>query len=112
MPSRAARGTWRLAATNTHLYPGARLLPRDGLDPPRRGDAVWIEFADQAVAVGKVLAAATTTSVIEVAPYRTTRGTAIARKVWTLGHASAAAPGWKVTSKGEATSAATRAAKR
>lgn len=112
MPSPDARGAWRLAATNTHLYPGARLLPRDGLDAPRRGDAVSIEFADQAVAAGKVLAAAATTAVIEVAPYRTMRGTAITRKVWTLGRESAAVPDWKVTAKGRAASAATRAGKR
>ena len=93
---------WRLAATNTHLYPGARMAARDGLDSPRRGDAVVIEFADQSVATGAVVASEPNRVAIEVGPYRTARGTAIAQKVWTLGRAAAGAATWRVTAKGHA----------
>lgn len=100
MPVGETRDAWRLAATHTHLYPGARVIPRDGLDPPRRGDVVAVEFADQVVARGKVLTATPTATIVEVAAYRTARGTAIARKRWTFGRESAAATEWKVTAKG------------
>jgi len=46
-----ARAVWRLRASNTHLYPGARLGVAQGEDfAPRRCDALLIEFADLGVA--------------------------------------------------------------
>src|SRR5262249_15833194 len=50
---------WQLTASNTHLYPGARLRATDA--PLREriggGDRSGVEFADQRVANGEVIAA-------------------------------------------------------
>ncbi len=102
MSNSDARGVWRLAAASTHLYPGASVVTRDGHDAPHRGSILAIEFDDGAVTSGTVKEATATAVVVEVAPYRTARGTAIARKVWTLGRESAASAAWKVTAKGAA----------
>jgi len=71
----------RLRATNTHLYPGARLRV-EGVEGLRKGDAVTIEFADMQVASARVLGVREGRIELAVAGHLTAKGTAIAAKRW------------------------------
>lgn len=72
-----------LRASNTHLYPGARLTAGD--EPALRpGDTVAIEFADMRIANAKVRAAPAASLELAVDAHRTRGGTAIAAKRWLL----------------------------
>ncbi|MCY1237567.1 hypothetical protein CY658_23140 [Variovorax sp. RO1] len=91
---------WRIAARNTHLYPGARL---QGLDPAlrhamRAGDTVTVEFSDQGVMQGEVLACSDQGWHLRAGPHATMAGTSIAAKRWTIewAGADAAAAGMRV----------------
>lgn len=96
----ASHRVWRLAASNTHLYPGARLVEREeGGATPESGDALVVEFADQRAATGEVRSVAQGRVAVEVAPYVTAHGTAIPRKAWTLAPDPAAADTWKVVGR-------------
>ncbi|MET0203185.1 MAG: hypothetical protein ABW276_02640 [Casimicrobiaceae bacterium] len=93
----ASHRVWRLAAANTHLYPGARLTEREvGAAMPERGDALVVEFADQRAATGEVKSVSQGRVAILVDAYVTAHGTAIARKAWTLARDPAAPDAWKV----------------
>ena len=76
---------WRLAATNTHLYPGARLR---ALNAPqlreqlRAGDAIAIEFADQGMAQGEAVQALPQGWQLKVQAHTTARGTTVAARSW------------------------------
>jgi hypothetical protein len=73
----------RLRATNTHLYPGARLRAEEGAAELRKGDAVAIEFADLQVAIARVATTRRDGQIeLAVASHRTGKGTAIAAKRW------------------------------
>ncbi|MDP9920912.1 hypothetical protein J2W24_006594 [Variovorax boronicumulans] len=77
---------WRIAARNTHLYPGARM---QGLDPAlrralRAGDTVTIEFSDQGIVQGEVLACSDRGWHLQAGPHATMAGTAIAAKRWLI----------------------------
>src|SRR5436190_13619338 len=74
----------RLAASNTHLYPGARLAPIDDAMRIRKGTQLSIEFADGAHASGAVTAAAKDCFVAAIAAHVTARGTSIPAKTWQL----------------------------
>lgn len=77
--------TWRLAASNTHLYPGAKLRP---LEAPRLreqlrvGDAIAIEFADQGMAHGEAVQVLPQGWQLKVQAHTTARGTAVAARSW------------------------------
>ncbi|BEP68452.1 hypothetical protein GmRootV35_29660 [Variovorax sp. V35] len=82
---------WRIAARNTHLYPGARM---QGLDPALRhalhaGDTVTIEFSDQGVAQGEVLACSDQGWHLGARPHTTMAGTTVAAKHWLIEWAGA-----------------------
>ncbi|MBI2772494.1 MAG: hypothetical protein HYX47_22935 [Burkholderiales bacterium] len=76
--------TWRLAANNTHLYPGARLqcLDTPGSERLAAGDAVLLEFADRNAVPARVLQAGPTQMTIEVPTHRTGQGAAIEARRW------------------------------
>jgi len=77
--------TWRLAATNTHLYPGARLR---ALDAPelrerlRAGDTIAIEFADQGMAQGEAVQVLPQGWQLKVQAHTTHRGTTVGARSW------------------------------
>ena len=76
---------WRLAATNTHLYPGARLRARDasGLrERLRPGDAVAVEFADQGIAQGEAMQVLPQGWQLKMQAHTTARGTTVAARSW------------------------------
>lgn len=73
----------RLRATNTHLYPGARLALAEPGDAPRKSDRAVIEFADGEAAQATVIAATPDARIeLAVEGHRTGRGTTIAAKRW------------------------------
>jgi len=77
--------TWRLAATNTHLYPGARLRPLDAPDlraQLRTGDPIAIEFADQGMAQGEAVQVLPQGWQLKVQAHTTARGTTVAARSW------------------------------
>lgn len=77
--------TWRLAASNTHLYPGARLRPLHAPDLRQRlraGDAIAIEFADQCVAQGEAAQVLPQGWQLKVQAHTTARGTTVAARSW------------------------------
>ena len=78
--------TWRLAASNTHLYPGARLRSMDASARKhlQAGDAIVIEFADQGLAKGEVVEASAQTWALRLDAHTTARGAAIEAKRWLL----------------------------
>jgi hypothetical protein len=104
--SRGARApvVWSLRASNTHLYPGARLGVAQGDDfAPRRGDALLIEFADLGVAQGAVVAVEGDRVTLAVEPHRTRRGTLVAARQWIVEPAAASTEretrGWRVAGR-------------
>lgn len=70
-------------ASNTHLYPGARLTARSG-GPLRRGAVMTIEFADLAVTTARVASAEAGRLVLEVDAHRTRAGAALPAKRWAI----------------------------
>jgi hypothetical protein len=77
--------TWRLAATNTHLYPGARLRALDApklRDLLRSGDAIAIEFADQGMAHGEAVQVLPQGWQLKVQAHTTHRGTTVSARSW------------------------------
>ena len=91
MPARRRYAEWRFSASNTHLYPGARLRIVGATGArPARGDAVTIEFADLGIATGNVAAVADARIVLALAAHTTARGTRIGAKKWTIGADAAA----------------------
>lgn len=77
--------TWRLAATNTHLYPGARLRPLDApalRDALRAGDAITIEFADQGIAQGEAVQVLPHGWQLKMQAHTTARGTTVSARSW------------------------------
>ena len=93
-PDRVA--AWRFAATNTHLYRGARLSLLDpdanGAVMPGRGDAVAIEFADLRAATGIIVAATNAAITVAISAHGTAAGTAIGPKAWVFTWDSATGP--------------------
>lgn len=83
-----------LRATGSHLYPGARgTVSRDG------PGACLIEFADGSAAVGTLGADASGGRVLDVAGYRTARGTDVPPRRWRLD--PGAAPGaFRIAARG------------
>jgi hypothetical protein len=77
---------WRLAAGNTHLYPGARLrcLDEPGAARMRKGDAVLVEFSGGNVVAAEVARAHPAVIVLAVPSHRTGRGAPIAARRWRL----------------------------
>jgi hypothetical protein len=77
---------WRLAAADTHLYPGARLRCLDQPGPSRfgAGDAVLVEFSDGNVVNGRIEEARPVEAVLSVEPHRTARCAVITGKRWRL----------------------------
>ncbi len=84
--TRAVATTWRLAASSTHLYPGARLhcLDAPGARRLRAGDAVVLEFADGATAWASLRTVEPHVATLAVGAHRTRRGTTIAARRWRL----------------------------
>lgn len=72
----------RLAATDTHLYPGARLRWLHARAVPRAGAQVLLEFSDGRSSAATIEAAGADGLVLSVQPYATARGAAIAAKRW------------------------------
>ena len=78
--------SWRLSASDTHLYPGARLECLDKQDTRRfdTGDRLVVEFSDGATAGGRILGALPHEARVEVDPYRTARGAAVRSRQWRI----------------------------
>ncbi|HTN48658.1 MAG TPA: hypothetical protein VMK32_04430 [Burkholderiaceae bacterium] len=77
-------GLWRLAASHTHLYPGARLRC---LEEPsdltlRAGDGVLVEFSDGQAVRGRIEDVIGPSAKLATAAYRTARGAEIPQKRW------------------------------
>jgi hypothetical protein len=75
-----------LAATHTHLYPGARLHSPDGSpnEPLTAGDAIVVEFSDGHAANAQVLSIETGNILIAVQGHRTSSGTDIPAQRWRM----------------------------
>ncbi|MCE3271243.1 MAG: hypothetical protein K0Q43_4859 [Ramlibacter sp.] len=75
---------WRLAAADTHLYPGARLrcLEAAGEGSIAAGDPAHVEFSDGVVVAGRFDSAAAAEAVLWVDAYATLRGAKIPAKRW------------------------------
>lgn len=75
---------WRLAASNTHLYPGARLRAQDDdlRTQLRAGDRIAIEFSDQGVAQGEAAEVLPQGWQLRVAAHTTARGTLVTARRW------------------------------
>lgn len=108
MATRAAKAVWRFAATNTHLYPGARLRPigdkpaeSAAAKTPARGDALVVEFSDLCCAMGEVCAVEAAGLTASLGAHTTAKGTTIVPKVWRLlwDPAAGFAAGLKVTGR-------------
>lgn len=81
---------WRLHASHTHLYPGARL--RCEADRKRRfaaGDRALIAFSDGNVALARIASASPKWARLEVAAHTTVRGAPIVAKSWIVEPAGA-----------------------
>jgi len=76
--------TWRLSASNTHLYPGARLRSLDGSmrERIRSGDRVLLEFADQMIVAAEVRDVSPQDWTLTVDAHTTAKGTAVEPKRW------------------------------
>jgi hypothetical protein len=76
--------TWRLSASNTHLYPGARLrsLDESMRDQMRNGDGVLLEFTDQLIAAAEVRDVLPQGWTLALEAHTTAKGTAIEPKRW------------------------------
>ena len=72
-----------LRATNTHLYPGAKLVA-DGTPLLRAGDRVIVEFADLGAANGWVERRDGDRIVLAVEAHRTARGADVAARAWVV----------------------------
>ncbi|MBB3175994.1 hypothetical protein [Variovorax sp. Sphag1AA] len=78
---------WQLTASNTHLYPGARLRATDTSmrERIRSGDRIAVEFADQMVANGDVIAALPHGGwTLRLEAHTTAKRTAIEEKRWDI----------------------------
>jgi hypothetical protein len=72
-----------MRSLNTHLYPGARLLPSQPAEPEfKPGDILTITFSDTVQAKAEVIGTSENIARISVAGYRTKRGAAIVSKTW------------------------------
>jgi hypothetical protein len=78
--------SWRLAASDTHLYPGARLECLDQQAARRfgAGDRFVVEFSDGTAAAGVILGASPYEARVEVDAYRTARGAAVRSRQWRI----------------------------
>ena len=78
--------TWRIAASNSHLYPGARLRCLDAQGEARfaAGDRVVLEFSDGNIALGEIAQATPQAVRMSVQAHSTGRGAPIAAKAWNL----------------------------
>jgi hypothetical protein len=92
---------WRFEASNTHLYPGARLQLTETDGWPAVADAVQVCFADCGVASGHVAAIDGPRLCLDLQGYRTARGTAVAPKRWILESGLPDACGWRVAARAE-----------
>ncbi len=77
---------WRFSATNTHLYPGARLRT---LDTPNDayltvGDELLLEFSDGVQVIGYLLTAEHDAAVLQMPAYRTQHATDVAARTWSI----------------------------
>jgi hypothetical protein len=77
---------WRLAASDTHLYPGARLecLEPEAAGRFAAGDLLVVEFTDGVVAGGTIKAASSRDAIVHVDAYRTRHGAPIRSRQWRL----------------------------
>lgn len=73
-----------LRAQGSHLHPGARGTVDGNWSGRPAAKQVVIEFADGSVALGQMSPEAGGQQVLDVDPYATARGTAIAAKRWTV----------------------------
>jgi hypothetical protein len=84
---------WRIAANNTHLYPGARLRCLDALAEQafRDGDCVVVEFSDGMAVSGEVVAIGSRSMTLSMQQHSTAHGARIPAKRWLV--STEAAPG-------------------
>ena len=76
---------WRLAASNTHLYPGARLHALEAgsfRQQLRAGDAIPIEFTDQGTAQAEAADVLPQGWQLRVQAHTTARGTTVSARRW------------------------------
>lgn len=76
----------RLAAGDSHLYPGVRLAstPADALAHWQGGDPVLIEFADLTIGEGRIEAAGRHGWLLQLFARSTAKGAAIPAQAWWL----------------------------
>lgn len=76
----------RLAAGDSHLYPGVRLAgtPANGFAHWQAGDPVLIEFADLSIGEGRIEAAAANGWLLQIFARSTAKGAAIPAQTWWL----------------------------
>ncbi|MGC4008403.1 MAG: hypothetical protein QM805_05065 [Pseudomonas sp.] len=77
---------WRMAANNTHLYPGALLRCQDAPGGARlaRGDEAAVELADGSLALGTFSAVDGASAALALPAFRTRRGALVAARTWRL----------------------------
>lgn len=99
--------SWHFRATNTHLYPGARLrLSEAGRGAPAVGDTVLVEFADLRAASGRIGKHDGERLRVDMQSHCTARGTPVSAKSWSIeplcGHDGDAAGEWRVAERAPA----------
>ncbi|MDK8872256.1 MULTISPECIES: hypothetical protein [Paracoccus] len=72
----------RVLLRDTHAYRGCRLALPDGV--PDRDRDVIVGFSDGIEVPGRLTVTQTSGPVLDIAAYRTARGTRIVRKSWRL----------------------------
>jgi hypothetical protein len=78
---------WHFSASNTHLYPGARLqllVPEDDTAAPRQGDSLSVAFADLGAAHGRVDAISSGAFEVAMRSHTTAKGTSVAARRWEI----------------------------
>ena len=99
--------SWRFRATNTHLYPGARLhLVEAGAGEPAVEDAVLVEFADLRAAPGRIGKRDGERLRLDMQSHCTARGRTVSAKSWFIeplsGHGNGVAGEWRVAARAPA----------
>ncbi len=78
---------WEFAATNTHLYSGAKLRvvsPHEAAAIPQGGDSVRIGFADLGFVLGHVTASLDKSFEVAMRSHSTARGARISPRKWQI----------------------------
>lgn len=77
---------WRFSASNTHLYPGARLRCLDAFSDAllTANDELLLHFSDGVAARGRLLDINPEAGVLRMPAYRTQGATDVAMRTWRI----------------------------